>query len=152
MTVRAPAQPADGQVPATTNPQTSAAGFFDQAGGPASGWLIGAREELIAQNRIDAARRANDLAAQSPATVADVANSPDADLNHDGFVTLDEVLAMKRASLSDRQIIQRLQNTRQVFNLNTRQQQYLLDRRLDQQVIDAILSLRHRPAPSEQYH
>ena len=147
----APPQPAADQLPATTKPQSLAAAFFDRAAGPTSGWLIGAREELITQNQMDAAHRANDNAAQSPATVADAANSPDADLNHDGFVTLDEVLAMKRADLTDRQIIQRLQNTHQVFNLNARQQQYLLDRGIDRQVIDAIRSLK-TGAGSTDYH
>jgi hypothetical protein len=125
----------------TTSAPSPLEAFFDRAGGPGGGWIVGAREELVTKKDLDAASKANTAAAQTPATVADVGKSPDADLNHDGFVTVDELLAMKRAGLNDRQMIERIQSTNQIFSLNARKQQYLLDRGLDHAVIDGMLSL-----------
>ena len=87
-------------------------------------------------------------AQQNPASVADAEHSETADLNHDGFVTLDELVAMKQAGLSDQQMTDRLRRTNYLFQLTDRQRQYLLDRGVDQTVIDAMLSMSTQKAGS----
>lgn len=129
------AQPAHTPIDSSTP-----ASFFQRAVGPGSGWIIGARQDLIQANRVDLATKANEAAEQHPATSADVNKSDTADLNNDGFLTLDEVLALKRAGLDSRQIIQRISRTPQQFSISARQQQYLLDRGINQPLIDAIQS------------
>lgn len=114
--------------------------------GLGSGWLVGARKDLIDQKKEQAARAANDRSRRAPATIDDVRKAETADLNGDGFVTLDEIEAMQKAGLSDQEMIDRLQRTGQVFQLDDRQQDYLKDRGVSQRVIDAIHFLGHNPA------
>jgi hypothetical protein len=124
------------------------AGFAERAAGPGGGWIIGARTNWIDRNRLDLAKRSNDAARQSPASVGSIDHSDDADLNSDGFVTLDEILAMKRAGLSNSTIIKRINETPQVFSINARQEQYLIDRGIDQPVIKAIRAKQKPVFPS----
>jgi hypothetical protein len=66
------------------------------------GWVFDrAQKEKVDQKRRDEAMAAHQRAESKPATVADVEKARTADLNNDGFVTLDEVVAMERANLSD---------------------------------------------------
>ena len=51
------------------------------------------------------------IAQESPATVDDVRRSSTEDLNGDGFVTVDELVALQRAGLSDDPILRRLEAT-----------------------------------------
>ena len=53
-------------------------------------------------NKKDEAEAAAKKAETNPAKPDDVKNSDTADLNHDGFVTLDEVVALEKAGLKDR--------------------------------------------------
>ena len=73
-----------------------------------------------------------------PATPQQALNAPTADLNGDGFVTMDEVAAMRQAGLSDQQILDRMRATGQVFELSPEQQSYLRTNGVDQYVIDQI--------------
>lgn len=59
------------------------------------------------------------------ATPQDVFNSTTADLNGDGFVTLDEIVAMKQAGLTDDQMIERLRATNQIYQLTPAQEAFL---------------------------
>lgn len=61
-----------------------------------------------------------------PATIASVYTDDDADLNGDGMVTTDELVAMAHSELSQDQIIARLNATDQVFFVTARQRQRLL--------------------------
>jgi hypothetical protein len=106
--------------------------------GLGSGWLVGARKDLIDQKKVREAQSASERSRRTPATLDDVRRSDTADLNGDGFVTLDEIEAMQKSGLSDSEIIDRLQRTGQVFQLDERQQDYLKDRGVSQRVIDAI--------------
>ena len=63
---------------------------------------------IPAPTNTTAAVQANNTAQSKPATVQDVNNSTTADLNHDGFVTLDEVAAMASAGLSEQEMVKRL--------------------------------------------
>jgi hypothetical protein len=80
------------------------------------------------------------------------------DLNDDGFVTLDEVVAMKDAGLSDKEMIKRLQRTQQYFELSDEQVKYLRDHNVDDKVVTAMRDMRpdeartasEKTAPSRQ--
>ncbi|HXE52187.1 MAG TPA: hypothetical protein VN541_04195 [Tepidisphaeraceae bacterium] len=118
--------------------QQSLIALADRAGGPAGGWLIGANPKMLSPGHEDAAKRANQQAEQRPAQMDHARKSDTADLNNDGFITLDEVLALKQGGLSDHEIISRLRATGDVFALNDRQMQYLADRGISARVIGAM--------------
>ena len=103
--------------------------------GAGGGYLIGAQKEKVDKHKKDEAVAAHRRAESHPATVEDVEKARTADLNDDGFVTLDEVVAMKRANLSDHEMIDRLQRTGQVFELTEEQEKYLEDRGVSHNVI-----------------
>lgn len=111
-----------------------------QVGGPGGGWIIAATPQHIDQHTLGSAQQANRQAEQQPARPANVEHSDNCDLNGDGFVTMDEMLALRRAGLTNEQLISRVQRTPQVFTLTERQQQYLRDRDISQKVIDAMLA------------
>ena len=106
--------------------------------GAGGGYLIGANKDRIMGHDTSAAQQAAANAQTHPATPQMALNAPTADLNGDGFVTMDEVVAMKRAGLSDQQMLQRLQATGQVFELTPEQQDYLRNNGVDQYVIDQM--------------
>ena len=103
--------------------------------GAGGGYLIGAQKEKVDKQKKEEALAAHKRAESKPATVEDVEKARTADLNDDGFVTLDEVVAMKRANLSDHEMIDRLQRTGQVFELTEEQEKYLEDRGVSHNVI-----------------
>jgi uncharacterized protein YcfJ len=119
--------------------------------GAAGGYIIGAEVEKVREKDRDDALEASRASRRNPATAEDVARANTADLNQDGFVTLDEVVAMKQAGLNDDQMIQRLRATNHIFEFNHEQEQFLLDngvslrvvsemRRINQQEKERVLS------------
>src|SRR5205823_11631480 len=62
--------------------------------GAGGGYLIGAQMSKNDAQHRDEAVQASRRAEQTPARPQDVRNAATADLNNDGFVTLDEVVAM----------------------------------------------------------
>ena len=108
--------------------------------GAGGGYLIGAQKEKLDQKKRDDAVAAHRRAERAPAKPEDVERTRTADLNDDGFVTLDEVVAMERANLSDGEMVDRLQRTGQVFDLTEEQERYLEDRGVSREV---VLELRH---------
>jgi hypothetical protein len=106
--------------------------------GAGGGFLVGASQENIRQQRqkeaVASARKGEEL----PATLEDVRNSTTADLNGDGFVTLDEMVAMHRAGLDDQEILGRLRSAHQVYGLSPEQANYLSDRGLSMRIIEAL--------------
>lgn len=131
-----PAVPAAAQL---STDRKAVAALAVAAAGPGGGWIIGASRQNLRAGRSALAGKANQNAEQHPAAPGDVAASTDADLNHDGFVTLDEIIALKRAGLTEDQMKDRIMHADQVFAPNERQQQYLRDRGIGQAVIDAML-------------
>lgn len=99
--------------------------------GAAGGYVIAAN---TGQNREEAVRAA-ERAQADPATAEDALNSRTADLNSDGFVTLDEVVAMERANLSDEEILARMRATNQIFDLTPEQKEYLRERGVSPTVV-----------------
>jgi hypothetical protein len=74
-------------------------------------------------------------------------NAPTADLNGDGYVTLDEVVAMRHAGVSDSQMVQRLQATGEVFTLNPDQQNYLRSQGVSDYVINQMQTINRQQLP-----
>lgn len=109
--------------------------------GAGGGYLIGANKDRITGHDTSGAQTATQNAQANPATPQQALNARTADLNGDGFVTMDEVVAMKRAGLSDQQMIQRMQATGQVFELTAQQQQYLRTNGVDETVISQMPEL-----------
>ena len=116
-------------------------GLIGGALGAGGGYLVGANWDKISGNKKDDAVAASKKAEKSPARAEDVRNSVTADLNRDGFVTLDEIVAMQDAGLADQEMISRLQSTGQVFELTDSQQAYLRERGVDRGVLDAMLDM-----------
>jgi len=106
--------------------------------GAGGGYLIGANKDRITGNDTAGAQAAVQRAQANPATPEQALSAPTADLNGDGFVTMDEVVAMKRAGLPDQQILQRMQATGQVFELTPQQQEYLRSNGVGDYVINQI--------------
>ena len=106
--------------------------------GAGGGYVIGANSDKIMGKDTQAATQAQQNAQQNPATAAQARSATTADINHDGFVTLDEVVAMKQAGLSDSEMLSRLRATDQVFELTSDQQKYLRDRGVSQNVISQM--------------
>ena len=110
--------------------------------GAGGGWLIGANKDKITgkddderRESRDEAIRASERAERNPATAADVDKARTADLNDDGFVTLDEVVALRQANLSDDEMVARLEQTGQVFELTDYQEDYLRTRGVSDDVL-----------------
>jgi hypothetical protein len=109
--------------------------------GAGGGYLVGANWDKISGKKKEDAEKSVENARTNPATVEDVKNSQTADLNDDGFVTLDEVVAMEKAGLKDKDMIKRLKATDQYFELTSDQEQYLRDHNVTDTVIDAMRTM-----------
>jgi hypothetical protein len=108
--------------------------------GAGGGYLIGSNRGYLGGSSDDkrAAQNAINRAASNPATVADVSRSNTADLNNDGFVTTDEVIAMSQAGLSDNEILDRLRATGHVFELTEVERGFLLDQGVSRNVVNRM--------------
>lgn len=109
--------------------------------GAGGGYLIGANKDKILGEDRDEAEDAMEQARRNPADADDVDHSTTADLNEDGFVTMDEVVAMEEAGLSNDEILERLEDTGQVFELTADQEDYLRQRGVSRKVIDEMQEL-----------
>lgn len=109
--------------------------------GAAGGYLVGARTDWFEQPESERGRyaqRAIEDARRTPATEEAVLRSRSADLNDDGFVTMDELLAMADAGLADEEIVDRLRATDQVFELTPDQRQRLRRAGYSYQVLEQM--------------
>ena len=140
-----PPDPAS-QQPAAAVPagsqQTALSSLAAQVGGPGGGWIIAATPEHIGQHSIGSAQQANRQAEQQPAGQADVERSDSCDLNGDGFVTMDEMLAIKPPAHHRAARWPRAPHAPDL-PLTDRQQQYLRDRGISQDVMKAMLAGRN---------
>lgn len=75
------------------------------------------------------------------------ANMPTADANHDGFVTLDEIVDMKNAGISDEEMIRRIQATGLTFDLNADQRKFLADHGVSATVIGRLPEMNRSAEP-----
>jgi hypothetical protein len=106
--------------------------------GAGGGYVIGAKTDHINNKDTQAAQTSAQKAEQNPATAQDALRATSADLNGDGFVTMDEVVAMKRAGLSDETILTRMRATDQVFELTDDQKRYLTNQGVSSYVINSM--------------
>jgi hypothetical protein len=109
--------------------------------GAAGGYVVGANSDKIIGKNKDEAESAGQRAKTTPVTAEQARSARTADVNSDGYVTLDEVVAMKDAKLSDREMLNRLEATGQVFELNAESKQYLRDRGISENVIREMQNL-----------
>jgi hypothetical protein len=114
--------------------------------GAGGGYVIGASTDKVRNGDTQAAQAAVNKAQTTPATPQEALNATTADLNNDGFVTLDEVVAMKSAGLSDETMIQRLRATRQIFDLTDEQKRYLANQGVSGYVINTMAAI-NQPQP-----
>jgi hypothetical protein len=112
--------------------------------GIGGGFLIAAAPDKVKTRQHQEALAAAEKAEQAPCVLEMVHDAPGADLNGDGFITLDEILAMVRSGLSDREVIDRLQRTKYIFHLTPQQERYLTDRGVSQNVVGALHQLSDR--------
>jgi hypothetical protein len=137
---------AGASLPRNDHPIASLLGGSLGAGG---GFLMGVSRDTIEQDRARAradAMKASQRAEKSPAKPEQVDKAKTADLNDDGFVTIDEVVAMRQANLNDQQMLQRLQQTGEIFELTEYQQDYLRTRGVSDNVIGQIPTLNQAAA------
>jgi hypothetical protein len=106
--------------------------------GAGGGYVIGAKTEHINNKDTQAAQTATQRAEQNPATAQDALRATSADVNGDGFVTMDEIVAMKRAGLSDETILARMRATDQVYELTDDQKRYLANQGVSSYVVNSM--------------
>ena len=116
--------------------------------GAGGGYLIGANWDKIRGEDREGAERASAEAQRDPATAEEAKNATTADVNRDGFVTLDEVVAMEQAGFADQEILDRLRSSGQVFELTEQQRQYLQNRGVSQRVVAQMEGLNRTPTSS----
>lgn len=101
-------------------------------------YLVGADWSMLKNGARQQASAAVRKAEISPASAADVARSRTADLNNDGFITLDEVIAMRQAGLSEQQMVDRIDQSHQYFEVTAAQQKYLKEQAVPGAVVSAM--------------
>ena len=116
-------------------------GLIGGALGAAGGYVVGTQIEKNNDKHKDDAVQASERDRRDPPRASDVRTSSTADLNDDGFVTLNEVAAMEDADLSDREMIDRLEDTGQVFYLSEQQEDYLRDKGVSDEVVRAMRTM-----------
>src|SRR5687768_9054582 len=109
--------------------------------GAGGGYLIGANWDKITGKDSEGAQQAAQEAQARPATVEDAQRATTADLDSDGFVTMDEVVAMERAGFSDQKMVDRLRATGQIFELTAEQKNYLRSRGVSENVISQLATI-----------
>ena len=114
----------------------------NRALGAVIGGLLGAGGGYLAGSQLDKsedeARDAAEEARRNPADVSAVDGTDSADLDDNGFVTMDELVAMKQAGLDGDEIVDRAENTDQVFRLDRQQERELRDAGYDLGTIDRL--------------
>lgn len=100
--------------------------------------VIGVAPDKIRKKDKLGAEQASTSAALNPASGNDALVTPIADLNTNGFITLDEVLAIKQSGATDEQLLGRLAGSGYVFELTPQQRSFLWSRGLGQAAVDLI--------------
>ena len=137
-------------IPSSWTQSTAVSKLVGSKLGLGGGYLIGVAPAMAGAQDSAAAVHAARHAEEAPATLAQARNAKTADLNNDGFVTLDEILAMNRAGLSDQEILDRLKLTGYAFQLSPEQERYLTDRGITGTVTVGIHQLAAVKPPATQ--
>ncbi len=121
--------------------------------GAGGGYLIGAKvddkNDEDTEEKREEALQASKNAETNPVSAEAAAGAKTADVNDDGFVTLDEVVAMEEAGLSDDEMIRRLRRTQQYFELTEEQESFLRDRGVNDAVVVAMRDMNRATADAE---
>jgi len=125
-----------GAVLAKGNPVLGA--LLGGALGAGGGYLIGVQMEHADKKDASSANQAVQNAQSNPATADQARRAATADVNGDGFVTLDEVVAMKQAGFSDDEMLRRLRATNQIFSLTQEQKDFLVAHGVSRNVADQM--------------
>ena len=116
--------------------------------GAGGGYLVGAKmddKDKDSSKKKEEALQASKNAEANPASAEAAKQASTADVNDDGFVTLDEVVAMEQAGFSDKEMIHRLERTQQYFALNEQQEGFLRERGVNETVIVAMRDMNREP-------
>lgn len=108
---------------------------------PLNAAVLGAAPGRIISRDRAAAAQAVDSGNRFPAPPSSVTPESTADLNVDGFVTADEVIALKNANLSDEEIVRRLELTGQVLEATPEQAEWLWSHGLERAVAENLITL-----------
>lgn len=106
----------------------------------APGLIAAAPERIRARDKIGA-ERVVEAASSFPAQASQVTPGSTADLNQDGFITGDELVALKQAGLTEAQIVQRIEATGQVFDLRPEDRAWLWSNGMEANLVDALEGL-----------
>lgn len=106
------------------------------AAGAAGGYVIGNKTGPL--DKKDHDNSTTTTTTTSPDSVEHAAAGETADLNHDGFVTLDEIVKMEKNGVSDDEMVRRIQATGLTFDLNDEQRKYLTDHGVSAAVIERL--------------
>lgn len=109
--------------------------------GAAGGYVIGGKTGHLDKNK------AEENAQNNPATTQQATSAQTADVNGDGFVTLDELVALNNAGLTDDEMIQRIAATGLTFDLNSEQIKYLTDHGIRARVIQTLPQINRGGVP-----
>jgi hypothetical protein len=104
--------------------------------GAGGGYLLGVEMDRAHRRDLTGAQTSIQNAQSNPATADQARGAQTADINGDGFVTLDEVIALKKAGFSDEEMLQKLRATNQVFALTQEQKNELTRAGVSRRVID----------------
>lgn len=108
---------------------------------PSLGTIVGALPEYVRNKDRAAARAASAEALMNPAMANQALIAPTADLNTNGFVTVDEVLAIKQSGATDDQLIDKLAATGQIFEVPPMLRNFLWGRGLEERTVATISQL-----------
>ncbi len=122
-------------------PAAGGGAFIGGALGAAGGAIVGASNEKNNEKYREEAIRASRLADENPAAASAVIEGSTGDLNGDGFVTTDEIIALEKANLTDDEIVERLRVTQQIFGLTREQESKLLKSGVSPSVVQALRGL-----------
>jgi len=109
--------------------------------GAGGGYVIASETDKGGPEDERAAANAAEDARQNPATAQEARNAQTADINQDGFVTMDEIVALSDAGLSDDEMIRKLEATDQVFELTEAQENDLQRQGVSSSVIEELPNL-----------
>jgi osmotically inducible lipoprotein OsmB len=103
--------------------------------GAAGGYVVGNKTGPLDKKKDNSGTPAPGQTGEYKATGAT------ADLNNDGFVTLDEIVKLEKNGESDEEIVRRISATGLTFDLNDEQRKYLSDHGVSQYVISQLPSI-----------
>jgi hypothetical protein len=110
----------------------------NRALGAVIGGAVGAAGGYAVGSKTGPLDKKDNNTANAPGSVNPAVSGDTADLNHDGFVTLDEIVKLEKDGASDDEILRRVQATGLTFDLNDEQRKYLSDHGVSGTVINQL--------------